>query len=179
MEYEKLKEVVTKHKHTYRLLKRNDLAAMYEHFNESDKIIGYEVFSVKVQPEFTFPNGTVNPAKEAFPSNESFGKWAWCFMTLKCADERYEEITNGIKKPIHDEPEEIVGPKRKIGRPRKNKKPKVVRNPRVKFNWDGKEYNSKSDVARILLTNGESKESIARKLKITVQTVHAVAKKMK
>jgi hypothetical protein len=103
------------------------------------------------------------------------------------ASERYDEITNGQLKPIIDEIEPEVfdtnKPKRKRGRPRKNKKVTsnniVIRKPREKFIWEGKEYNSKSEVARILLNNNESKESIARKLKITVQTVHAVYMKLK
>jgi len=186
-EYEKLPETIHKHGNDYKLVKRNDKAAMYEQYC-NDLLIGYEVFIVKVNPEFKWPNGTVNSAKEAFPHDEAFGTWAWCYMAKerKEADLRYEEITSGQLRPIVEEVEpEIIDvnrPKRSRGRPAKNPgvpKVAVVRTPRAKFVWEGKEYNSKSDVARILLAAGENKESISRKLAITIQTVHAVSVKMK
>jgi len=187
-EYEKLPEQIRKHGNDYKLVKRNDKAAMYAQYTNEGLHIGYEVFIVKVNPSFTFPNGTVNPAKEAFPYDEAFGNWAWCYMPKNEAEalERYDEITNGILHPVSENIEPIIEeenkPKRSRGRPAKNPgvvKVPVVRTPRAKFVYDGKEYNSKSDVARILLTAGESKESIAKKLVITVQTVHAVSNKIK
>ena len=185
---EKLQETYSKHGMKYTLLKRNDKAAIYKQFTAEGLHVGYEVFAVKVQKEFTFPNGVICPEKEAFPSNESFGNWAWAYMAKeeKMANERYDEITNGVLKPVYEEVEpeiiDINRPKRGRGRPAKNPgapKIPVVRTPRAKFVYEGKEYNSKSDVARILLAAGESKESIAKKLAITVQTVHAVSVKMK
>lgn len=180
MDYEKLKEKYHKNGTDYELVKRNDLAAMYKQFLNGVQI-GYEVFVVKIQPSFTFPNGTINPSKEGFPSNENFGKTAWSFNSIEKSNERYEEITKGIIHPERIKIEkEIPKVKRGRGRPRKHKKGiNKVRVPKKKFVWEGKEFNSKSEVARILLTNGENKHTVARKLGVTVQTVHAVHVKMK
>ena len=188
--YEKLPETISKHGMNYKLLKRNDKAAIYSQYTKEGLHVGYEVFIVKVQPEFKFPNGVINPAKESFPSSEMFGKTAWAYMakkeSLALAENRYDEITNGILRPVKEEiePEELDIPKvkRGRGRPKKLRKVNTVvkeRKSRGKFVYEGKEYNSKSDVVRILLGNGEEKKSVARKLGITVQTVHAVMLKMR
>lgn len=180
---EKLQETYHKNGTDYTLEKRNDKAAMYKHFQDGLHI-GYEVFLVKVQPEFKFPNGTVNPEKEAFPGNEMFGKTAWAFTSLELSNKRYDEITNGVLRPERPKIEKPIvpkGKKRKRGRPRKYPKTNktVVKKAKRKFVYEGKEYNSKSEVARILLGNGENKHNIAKKLGVTVQTIHAVQTKMK
>jgi hypothetical protein len=174
----------------YKLLNRNDKAAIYEQFTAEGLHVGYEVFIVKIQQAFKFPNGVENPACEAFPSNESFGHWAWTYMApeIKDAEKRYEEITQGILKPIVEKVEKEVpvskkGIKRLRGRPAKNPgAPKVIKAPRAprgKFTWEGTEYSSKSEVAIMLFGKGDSKKTIASKLQITVQTVHAAITKRK
>jgi len=180
----KLQETYKKNNTSYTLVKRNDKAAMYKQFLPDGLHIGYEVFIIKVQPEFRFPNGVVNPTKEKFPGNNDFGKIAWSFKTIKCAEERYSEITNGIlrpEKPKVVKEDKPKGKKRKRGRPRKYPKNKklTVKKAKRKFVFEGKEYPSKSFLAKIWLKEGLSKNTIASKLGIKVQTVHAVAVKMK
>ena len=55
MDYEKLKETYNKNGTTYRLLKRTEKVAMYQQFMPDETPIGYEVFSIRIQPEFRFP----------------------------------------------------------------------------------------------------------------------------
>jgi hypothetical protein len=188
-DYEKLQETYNKRGMNYKLLKRNEKAAIYEQFSPDGLMVGYEVFSIHVNKSFVFPNGKINPSKEAYPGDEAFGKWAWSYTKngLANAEKRFDEITNGINKPVYDEDDETKEvsnePKRLRGRPRKNHvgtiKPIVTKLPKQKIVYEGKEYNSKSDVVRLLLTNGENKKAIASKLRITVQTVHQVYRSMK
>ena len=51
----------------------------------------YEVFLIKIKPEHEF-NGATLPAKEWFPPNESFGKWAWSYQTYERAMKAYDRL---------------------------------------------------------------------------------------
>lgn len=191
-EYEKLKETYSKNGMDYTLVKRNDKAAMYKQFTKEGLHTGYEVFIVKVNPEFKWPNGSIQKASEAFPYNEAGGSTLWTYMAKEqnLADRRYDEITNGqlrspvIADEVINETPIYTGHKRGRGRPRKNNsnvevKKYVAKNPRQKFMFNGTEYNSKSDVVRILLNQVADKKSIAQTLGITVQTVHAIFSKIR
>lgn len=95
MDYEKLKESYSKKNCDYTLVKRNDKAAIYSmKYKNTDLIVGYDVFMVKIQPEIKWPNGTVSPSKEAFPCSESWGVWAFSYDKLETAENKYDEITN-------------------------------------------------------------------------------------
>ena len=82
----------------YKKVIRNDKAAIYEQYMDN-RLVGYEVFIIRIQREFTFPNGTVNPEKESFPGDSQWGNSAWSYCTLKSAQKRYDEITKGILRP--------------------------------------------------------------------------------
>lgn len=183
---EPLQETYSRNGTNYKKIAVGQKAAMYQQFMPNGTPIGIEVFVLRVQPEFRFPNGTINPSKIAFPSSESGGSWMWSYSTLASAQKRYDEIENGILKPVYDEEKEekVKKPKGtgKRGRPRKSPgiamKIVTVKKIRVPFVWEGIEYKSKSIVAKLLFDKGENKKTIANKLGITVQSVHsAVTKK--
>lgn len=76
---ERLGKVVKKNGFTYKLVERVGDVALYEQ-RLGRKLVGHEVFFVKVQKAKSANFGGVQVAfepKEKFPSNESFGKWAW------------------------------------------------------------------------------------------------------
>lgn len=60
-------------------VKRNNKAAVYRREKMDGKIVGFEVFKIKVQPAGTkFPNGVVTTEdQEKYPTANVFGKWAW------------------------------------------------------------------------------------------------------
>lgn len=104
---EKLPEKFRKNGYEYRLIKRNDLVAMYAMvwINEEtgeERVHCYEVFLIKVQkPRFVeFPDGGVVKyhAKEKLPSNESFGYTAWAPATVERAEELFEQLTEKADK---------------------------------------------------------------------------------
>jgi hypothetical protein len=67
-------------------LARTDKKAIYE---RQDDV--WEVFLIKVRPaEKAF--GKDYPAREAYPSNEDFGKWAWCYSNEQRAWNKYNRI---------------------------------------------------------------------------------------
>lgn len=45
----------------------------------------YEVFEKRVNKEYEIAGNKI-PAKEAFPNDESFGKWARCALSLESAN---------------------------------------------------------------------------------------------
>lgn len=105
-DYEKLPETRSKNGYLYKLNTRNDKAAVYEQIVEKDtngivgQTVGYEVFKVIVGKPYSLVQkfGTKAgeiysyPAAEKFPSNESFGDWAWAFTTKALAMAKFEEI---------------------------------------------------------------------------------------
>lgn len=51
----------------------------------------HEVFKIKIEKEKEV-FGRHYPEQEKYPTNEDFGKWAWCFNNEKLARSKYEKI---------------------------------------------------------------------------------------
>lgn len=62
--------------HRYHQIWRDDNAAVYEQFGQSDKLIGYEIFVIKKQPACRMFDKDY-PAKELYPNSEEWGNLAW------------------------------------------------------------------------------------------------------
>lgn len=81
-----------KHGFNYTQVLRGKRSCIYEQ-EISLKTIFYEVFLIKVMPERRI-NSKILPAKEAFPHNEAFGRWAWAYNTFDRAKEKFDELEN-------------------------------------------------------------------------------------
>lgn len=88
---EKLKSTYNKNGYQHRMVRRTERAAIFSQY-DGDRFITYNVFRIGHQLERTAV-GKVFPAKELFPSNESFGYIAWTAYTL----DRAEHILNQIE----------------------------------------------------------------------------------
>jgi hypothetical protein len=89
--YEKLPEIVDIKgtgipKLTAKRILRKGKKAIYE---RSDGM--YECFYVKTQEACKIFDNEY-PAKETYPSNEDFGKIAWCFNDLQPAMDKYKKL---------------------------------------------------------------------------------------
>jgi len=120
-----LHQTWTKSGHTHEIvLRRNNVVLTRVLFkddkNPQGEVAAYEVFYVKVQQAGTRNIGGVDvefEAKEIPPSNEDFGKTAWCYgkRGFQKACEKFEEISGydvsglviGAKKVV---PEVITPP---------------------------------------------------------------------
>jgi hypothetical protein len=68
------------------LVRRTNYKAWYKRAD------GYhEVFHIKIYPAQTL-YGRKYPEREAYPSNEAFGAWAWCYKNKAKAEEAYNNI---------------------------------------------------------------------------------------
>lgn len=85
---------------TYKQIKRGDHAFMYAQYS-GKHLVGHEVFRRKVQQEketviagqnVTYAN------KEMFPSNESFGEWAWAIRSENAAIQKFEYLERNPPK---------------------------------------------------------------------------------
>jgi hypothetical protein len=75
----------------YKQIKRGEKSALYEQLDENI-VQGHEIFLLKVQPPCIIFKKEYE-AKEIFPSNESFGLWAWSVGTdLEYAKNRFLQI---------------------------------------------------------------------------------------
>ena len=100
---EPLKLIVTKNGYEYSQITRSKYAAVYKGKNirfKEDTTLFYEVFQIKHAKAYTL-YGKSGPTKgkaynyppsERFPSNESFGQWAWTFNSKKLAMELFDEL---------------------------------------------------------------------------------------
>ena len=79
-------------------IRREGKFAIYEVRNDAGVLIGYEVITIRVLPgRFTF--GKFYPAREAYPSSEQFGRYAWAygFNHLKIAEAHFDALLAGKK----------------------------------------------------------------------------------
>lgn len=88
--YETLLPAIKKNGFNYILVKRGQKALIYQQ-HITNSLFYYEVFISKVRPERAF-NGKTFPAKEQFPHNEAFGKWAWTYRNLEDAEKKFLEL---------------------------------------------------------------------------------------
>ncbi len=100
---EPLAETVKKHGYDYFMVKRDGNVAMYSQF-DGDHCVGYEVFIVKTVTATTWPNGTVSPEREMFPSDCNFGSTAFTSSSREMAETLFEKLKNGnIKTTENDD----------------------------------------------------------------------------
>lgn len=95
-EVKKLATEVKKNGFTYTLVQRNERAAMYETSISDGTNPYYEVFQIKTAPggESTISGKLITfSPHERFPSNEDFGKSAWCYRYKDKAEAKYAEIS--------------------------------------------------------------------------------------
>ena len=79
----------------YTQVLRGERSCIYEQMVCEEKDIKYyEVFLIRVRPQRT-AFGKEFPAKERFPNDEAFGKWAWTFRSYEDAKWRFDELEAG------------------------------------------------------------------------------------
>jgi hypothetical protein len=177
----KLPDTFEKNGLNYKMVERNDKAVIYQQFNAENLPIGYEVFRVKIQKETDMVLNGVSvhlEEKEALPSNESFGLWAWGYDTLPMAIAKFMELSKDskVEESVESTEEsaeksvETVEPKKSTGKRGR---------PPVKTSYNGVEYPSKRDAIIGLINLGMEKKAIADALKINYVRVCSVYKEVK
>lgn len=81
----------------YRLVKRQGDVAIFSQ-SSGKLVISYEVVIIRVKPAKTFPGGRVVPEREAYPTNEEWGKYAWTCATRERADERFQALVDSSQE---------------------------------------------------------------------------------
>jgi len=77
----------TAHQRTFNLVKRDENKAMYQ---SEDGVI--EIFKIKVLPAAEI-YGKSYPEREGFPSDEDFGRIAWCYgSNTEAAERKYNSL---------------------------------------------------------------------------------------
>lgn len=120
---------------TFKQIKRNEYAAIYQRFNMEGKPLEFEVFAIKVAGG-TEIFGRYYDKYEQYPGAAAFGRTAWSTNSIQRADQIFDEITKGQGKRKEGQdsvptPVKVrkVGGKR--GRPRVER-PEIVL-PKKKF----------------------------------------------
>ena len=104
--YEKLPKTKSKNGYEYVQVCRSPNVAVYEQKVEKEingevgQTVGFEVFQIRVQKGYSLVQKHGNkkgqvytyPPSEMFPGNESFGDWAWSFMSKSAAMAKFEEL---------------------------------------------------------------------------------------
>lgn len=81
---------INKNSYEYTQVLRGKKTCIYEQ-RVCETIKYYEVFMIRIKPNAII-NGKLLNAKERFPHNEAFGKWAWTFNTLNKAMIKFEHL---------------------------------------------------------------------------------------
>ncbi len=98
---------VKKNGQEYVQVKRNEHAFIYSFTSPKypEAPVAYEVFKRKEGKPYTLIGKGADkkeynyPAKERFPGNEDFGKWAWaCGGSLEMAERIFEQITTSANE---------------------------------------------------------------------------------
>lgn len=82
---------------TWQIIKRKGLAAIVEQ-TISETTVRYVAIWIRVRPPFIRDGVEVTPAREAFPSKEEWGNYAWTFFTLAEAETQFSTIKELIRK---------------------------------------------------------------------------------
>lgn len=85
----------TKFKHggfDYRQLQREGNVALFEQA-KGGAVVSYEVVIVRVKPASSI-QGRIIPEREAYPSNEEWGTFAWTVVRLEDAKERFNRLVD-------------------------------------------------------------------------------------
>jgi len=80
----------------YTQLLRGQRSCLYEQ-RVAPELVAYEVFLIKIKPERII-QGKVIEAKETFPHDEGFGRWAWSFGNYEKALWRFLELEKGLTR---------------------------------------------------------------------------------
>ena len=88
----KLPDIIKKNRFVYTNVCRGKRSFVFEQ-HVPPNLRYYEVFRRRVNKEFEI-GGNIIPESEAFPSDNSFGVWAWSFRSLDKAMEKYKELEN-------------------------------------------------------------------------------------
>jgi len=91
-----LDKIIKKNGYTYTQVSKGKVSCIYEQM-ENEKTIAYEVFLIKIKPERKIGD-IILEAKEWFPHDKAFGKWAWTYKTLNKALEKYNILENHLSK---------------------------------------------------------------------------------
>lgn len=91
---EQLQNEYTKYGSAFKVIKREGLVVIAEQRNEeSDKVIGYEVFEVQQLPDqYVGPNRYFKSAREVPPGSETWGVKGFTCWNLEDAEKRFEQI---------------------------------------------------------------------------------------
>ena len=77
---------------TYTQVIRGEVVAIYAISDTSDSPpTHWEVFEMRINRERTIAGVTI-PEGEAYPGNEAFGNWAWCYNSLSLALKRAGQV---------------------------------------------------------------------------------------
>lgn len=96
---------------TYRQVKRNDVAAVYERLLDG-RTKDYEVFKIKVLKKGTqIFEKIVEEDEEHYPSTNEFGRIAWSFGNLEAALNTFEELTKAPEEELTKKNKTLILPK--------------------------------------------------------------------
>jgi hypothetical protein len=79
---------------------RQDNVAIYGRSRKDNPPHEFEVIIVRLEAEGIFPNGTVKPARYAYPSTSTWGRLAWSIPTLPSAIKWAHIVLDKLKEPI-------------------------------------------------------------------------------
>lgn len=99
-----LEKEYTAYGYNFKQVKREGQIAIFEQRNQdSDKIVAYEVFVIQQLPEgFVGPKKYFQPAREAVPGKEQWGRCGWTIWHLEDAEKKFNELVARVAQRAED-----------------------------------------------------------------------------
>lgn len=76
----------------YTQVARDGDVAIYTQEHKLSGVIRYEVVTIRIAKEHTWPNGDVSPEREAYPGSSAWGIRGWTFYTRAAAEAHMTQL---------------------------------------------------------------------------------------
>jgi hypothetical protein len=100
LQTDNVRPLATEFKHggfDYRQNKRQGNVAIFAQCR-GGAIISYEVIIIRIKPGGVAPSGSIFPTREAYPSTEEWGRFAWTCVDWARAEARFSGLLQEMAK---------------------------------------------------------------------------------
>lgn len=89
----------------YTQVARDGNVAIYTQEHKLSGVIRFEVVTIRIAEEHTWPNGTVSPEREAYPGSSAWGIRGWTFSTRAAAEAHMTQLQQSRGAVLESSPE--------------------------------------------------------------------------
>jgi len=89
----------------YTQVARDGNVAIYTQEHKLSGVIRFEVATIRIEKEHTWPGGNVSPEREAYPGSSAWGIRGWTFYTCAAAEAHMTQLQQSRGASLESSPE--------------------------------------------------------------------------